>query len=654
MTPFDLLTFTDRLRLKTGLLLVLIGGLAAAQEAPVRYSVSFDQREHHEATIKVLFEDLGSKPLDLRMSRSSPGRYRLHEFAKNVYGITAKDGLGEALVVESMTPSSWRVKEHHGTVEVTYTLFGDLLSGTYSAIESRLAVLNPPATFMWAKGLEKRPVEVRFDLPLGWSVVSQMPEGQAGAIEAPDLAYFLDSPIGLGTFDSRTWRVDSQGRPLPLLDEMAQDDQSTEPQTQTEQSIRLAVHHQGETALVGRYQEQLKGLVAEAGAVFGELPDFEYGRYTFIANYLPFAHNDAMEHRNSTVHSSPESFKGSQKALLHTIIHEFFHIWNVERIRPRSLEPFDFEDLNPSSELWFAEGFTNYYDSLLMVRAGASSLDDFLNDLSVTVNRFMNSPARRFGGAAYMSRRAAFNDRAAWVDPRNEVNTYLHYYFYGEALALALDLELRSQFSTTLDAFMQRVWEEHGVGGLGQEKPYSNSDLEELLTQQTNVEFASQFFESFIAKGGAPDFDRLLSTVGLAVARSQEGKPWLGFAGLTEDSRGVVVQGPTRIGSPLYEAGLGQGDRVLELGTRKLEGLDDVEKALKRQEPGGTIRLVSERRNEWREGSLSLGEDPTLEVVVDPARTNETTAAAREAWIGSQVAPRENAEALEDTDASQP
>ncbi len=645
MLRFNPTSTTLRPLLLVALLLCFVGGSLAAQGAAVRYSVSFDQREHHEAKIIVRFTDLGSRPLELRMSRSSPGRYRLHEFAKNVYGISAVDGLGEALEVEPVTPSSWRVKNHHGTVEVSYTLFGDLLSGTYSAIESRLAVLNPPATFLWAKGLEQRPVEVDFDLPLGWGVVSQIPEGTPGRIEAVDLAYFLDSPIGLGTFDNRSWRVDRKGRPLPpIVGELSGDHEGEAAANGFEQEIRLAVHHQGEAELVDRYQEQLKRLVAEAGAVFGELPLFDYGRYTFIANYLPFAHDDAMEHRNSTIHSSPDPLKGSQKTLLHTIIHEFFHIWNVERIRPAALEPFNFEDLNPSSELWFAEGFTNYYDSLLMVRAGVSSAEEFLGDLSVTVDRFMNSPARNYGGAAYMSRRAAFNDRAAWVDPRNTVNTYLHYYYYGEALALVLDLELRSQFSSSLDEFMQEVWRAHGVGGIGQERPYSNKDLEALLKQHTNEEFAAQYFENFVLTGGAPDFDRLLGTVGLSVVRSQEGGPWLGFAELSADSQGVSVAEQTRIGSPLYEAGLGQGDRILELGDRKLQALGDVERALRGHQPGGSIRLVSERRKEWREGLLHLEEDPTLKVLADPARKTAATSAAMASWIGSQVVPLEPSE----------
>ena len=629
------------------LIAVTASPLLARSDEPVRYQLDLAARQHHEVRVTATFREIGRRPLDLRMSRTSPGRYRMHEFAKNLYGLEARDGLGDPLEVEAQTPSSWRIAGHDGTVEVSYTVFGDLLSGTYSSIDTQGALINPPSVFVWAKGQEERPVEVRIDLPLGWSIVSQLPlTEEESVLRAENLAFFLDSPIGLGTFDVREWQVDAVGRVLPaevpVVD--AAEVEGNEDASEESQTIRLAVHHEGEANLVDRLEADLTAMVAEAAAVFGELPQFDHGRYSFICNYLPYAHDDGMEHRNSTVHSSSAPLSTARSSLVRTLTHEFFHVWNVERLRPASLEPFDFEELNLSRELWFAEGFTSYYDGLLMVRAGLLGEDAFRREWQTKIESFLQSPARRFGGAAYMSTQAAFNDRASWVDPRNTGNTYLHYYAYGEALALALDLELRVRFEGSLDHVMRSLWDEMGRA----EKPYVLADLERHLAEVGSAEFARDVFARFVESGEAPDFESLLAEFGWSLSSARADAPWLGAARLAVDNGGVYIAEDTRFGSPLHRAGLGKGDRLLELGDRQLENLEDVERALRRRAPGDTLRLVAERRLEWLPVQLELGSDPALEITVSREASDEQTA-RRTAWLRSQVEVAESR--LQETEA---
>ena len=165
-----------------------------------------------------------------------------------------------------------------------------------------------------------------------------------------------------------------------------------------------------------------------------------------------------MEHRNSTVMTSQRSIAEGRDALLDTVAHEFFHSWNVERIRPASLEPFALTDVNMSGELWLAEGFTNYYGSLATVRSGVASFEDFVANLEDTINAVVRSPGRRVRSAVEVSRMAPFVDAAVWNDRTNFGNTYLSYYTWGEAIASGLDLTLRSRSGgrVTLDDFMHR------------------------------------------------------------------------------------------------------------------------------------------------------------------------------------------------------
>ena len=149
----------------------------------------------------------------------------------------------------------------------------------------------------------------------------------------------MDSPTEISNFSMRSFEVNGQ-------------------------TINFVLHHNGTEAELDTYFEKVKKVVLQEEAVFGELPKFDYGTYTFLACYIPNASGDGMEHRNSTILTSTRSLaNGGMDDNIGTVAHEFFHCWNVERIRPKALEPFNFEEANMSGELWFAEGFTSYYTS---------------------------------------------------------------------------------------------------------------------------------------------------------------------------------------------------------------------------------------------------------------------------------------------------
>ena len=196
---------------------------------------------------------------------------------------------------------------HSGTVRVRYKVFGDRLDGTYVAIDARHAHINIPAALMWARGLESRAVRVTFVPRIGWKIATQLfPTSESGTYTAPNLQYLIDSPAELSAFTLRTFRVD--------------------------QEFRIAVHQEGTEAEADAFTSGVEKIVREARAVFGELPVFE-APYTVIADFLPDATVDGMEHRNSTVVTAPASVKDDAQLLqmLSGTAHEFFHSWNVER-----------------------------------------------------------------------------------------------------------------------------------------------------------------------------------------------------------------------------------------------------------------------------------------------------------------------------------
>jgi predicted metalloprotease with PDZ domain len=604
-------------------LLLAAAPLRAA--APVRYRLTFPEPQHHWMSVEVTFTELPSAPLQLRMSRSSPGRYSLHEFAKNVYDVRAFDASGAELPTVRPDPYGWTVPAHHGTVVVTYKVFGDRLDGTYLAIDPTHAHINMPAALMWARGLADRPAAVALQPPAGagWRAATQLFPG-AGPFEfvAPNLQYLMDSPIELGPLVLRQFTVAGK-------------------------MIRIAVHHDGSDGAVDVVVGDIERIVRESGDVFGEYPDYEPGHYTFIVDYLPYASGDAMEHRNSTVITAAGSLTRNRIALLDSAAHEFFHGWNVERIRPRSLEPFDFEQANVSGELWLGEGFTQYYGPLILKRAGLTDVRETLSAFEQFITSVVLSPARHIRSAEDMSRMAAFTDQGRTIDRTNWSNTYISYYPFGAALALALDLSLRDRTDgrVTLDDYMRAMWRAHGQPGGSRpgavDRPYASEDAELRLAEiSSDAAFARDFFARFVRGRETPDFATLVGRAGLLLRKAHPGRAWWGTVAL-DGRRGTVrIAEPTAFETPAHLAGLDIGDELREIDGSAVKSIDDVYALLGRRKPGDRVSVVYvDRSGEPRTTVVVLAEDPLLELVAVEAAGGMLSAAQRsfrDRWLSSR------------------
>lgn len=588
---------------------------------PVQYDVSFPNAPHHEAQITATWRRVPPGPLTVQMSRSSPGRYAIHEFAKNVYGVSATGRAGQPLVIQRTDPYSWTIAGHDGTVRLTYTLFADFGDGTYAQVDATHAHLNMPAVFMWAHGYDQQPIRVRFHrFDTRWKIATQLPAAsEPDTFWAPDFQYFMDSPTELADLKLREWRVtDRNGRAA---------------------TFRLALHDPGTEADADAYADKLKRLVPQHIAVFGELPKFDFGTYTFIADFVAQDEHDGMEHRNSTFLTGPMSLNRANFAgQLEDASHEFVHAWNVKRFRPAELEPFDFTRADPTPSLWMAEGFTDYYGPLMVRRSGQSTVDEYLADLSSELNRVVAGSGRAYGSPQEMSLRAPFMDAAVSID-RTNPNTVVSYYAYGDAVALALDLELRQRCKDlTLDDYMRRLWRDFGAVA----RPYRPKDLRDTLAAVTgDPAFADGFFKANVEGDRLPDFAQLLDRAGLVLRPKSPGLAWLGVQRVKADGPELVLDRAPLPGSPLYVAGADRGDRILALGRLEIASEADWQDALSRLKPGEatTVRFV--QRGRTVEAPLSVAADPAVEIVrAETAGSTPTAAqlAFRERWLGPDTA----------------
>lgn len=562
-------------------------------QTEILYEMSFDNALHHEAEIKLKFSKLQIDTLKLIMSQTSPGRYAVHDFAKNIYNLKATDGFGAELKMIHRYPNQWDIYGHEGIVEFSYTLFADHADGTYSGINSAHAHLNIPSAFIWAKGMEKLPVTIKFDLPDKWNAATQLfPTIDWNIYTAPNMQYFMDSPIELSEFEERSWEVESGSEIYKL---------------------KLAVHHQGSSETVDAFTEMIKAVVTEEKTVFGELPDFDNKEYIFIADFVPYVFKDGMEHRNSSIISRSHELNYQIIKSIETASHEFFHSWNMERIRPKSIEPFNFERPVVCNELWFAEGFTEYYEDLILCRVGIINLDQYAEKISSSVDEVLNSPGKEYYGPAEISGFAPYVDGASYRDYRNTPNTFISYYSYGAAAALALDLTLRLKYpEISLDNLMKRMWGKFGR----KEKPYENEDIKSTLAEITNdPDFAGEFFDKFIYGKEMPDFEELLSKAGLTITKKNPGKAYLGNIKIRRANNKSILDESVVKNSPLYKTGIDLGDVLIRIDNVNITDEESIDSVLSEHKPGQTVLIKFEKNGIPQFKEIVFEEDPEIEII---------------------------------------
>lgn len=608
-------------------------GLCFAAEAQnaVNYTFTFPNLVHHEAEVSMVIPQLPAGPVKVRMSRSSPGRYATHEFGKNVYNVKAFDAKGKSIAINQLAGDVYEIPQHGSEIKVTYTLFGNWTDGTYVSIDESHAHLNMPGSLMWAIGMDNRPVRISFpDIKKhGWRVATQLKSEGNNTYFGPGLQYVMDSPTELSDYKETSWEViNTDGKKEP---------------------IHLTIHSDDSQEVIDNFGKMVQRLVLEEKAVYGELPTYDYGSYTFLDDVYPTNSGDGMEHRNSTciVQTTPR-VAGYEKRLLGTFSHEYFHSWNVERIRPKTLEPFNFEHANMSNELWFAEGFTQYYGDLLLTRAGFNTDEDFYDDAAGLINSVLNTPGARDFSAVQASRYAVYADAGVAIDATNKANIFNSYYVYGGAIALALDLHLRTEFKLTLDDYMRAVWLAHGKV----EKAYTIPDLQNILAKLTgNAKFAANFYKKYVYGLDKNDYAALLDKAGLVLRRWHPGKAWAGRIGAQafrgsegaargNNAEGVLIASAIAKYTPAYKAGLDAGDIITAADGNTVKDYAALTELINSKKPGDKLKIAYKNRTGEHETTLTLEEDPAYEVVTyeKAGKTaSDAQLAIRKAWLSTKV-----------------
>jgi predicted metalloprotease with PDZ domain len=506
-----------------------------------------------------------------------------------------------------------------GANELTlfYKVFGDDLSGTFSQLDRRHANFNGHSVFMYVVGHKPDPTTLSIVPPAGWKAVNgyTKTEGQL-RWEFPNYDVMADAPTEVAPdFNAHTFEHEGK-------------------------TYRVVVHSFGDEG--GRRESLVKDVerVVRAQTAMMGTPEFE--GYTFIFHFDPTAtRGDGMEHLTSTqiVVTGPLADRGAYDDAVGTASHEFFHVWNVKRLRPAGLGPWDFTRPVETRGLWLAEGFTNYYGALFMRRAGLIGDERLLADYAGTIGDIEGSPGSRLLSAEESSLLAPFLDRGTHDQRTNLGNTSVSYYPKGETLGLVLDLVIRGRTRgrASLDDVMRRAYEEFYLKGPKESyylrgRGYTNEEFARLASEVAGFDL-TDFFERHVRGVEPPPYAEALAPFGLRFTRVAEEKPFDAGIGLdfraTEPRVNVV-----RAGSPAEAAGVKLGDVLLTLGKTQITASNwrDSLNALK---PGGRATLSVRRARQTVPLEIALPPAPeryTYRIEKDDKATPEARA-LREAWL---------------------
>jgi predicted metalloprotease with PDZ domain len=558
--------------------------------------------------------------IDFQMPKWQPGRYAVADFAANVQEFSARSQ-NRSLAWSKVDDQTWRVQRQGSrTVTASYKVFGDDLSGTYAQLDSGHANFTGGELFMYVAGHKADAVELHVEPPSNWRVVNgRMERPNQRDWKYPNYEILIDNPTEVGP----DWTVD---------------DFSVDGKT-----FHIVIHSRGDEAgRRGAFVRDIERVVRAAMRMWGA-PDFD--NYTFLYHFAADDRSsDGMEHLTSAQIIEPGILadRNAYDNAVATAAHEFFHAWNVKRLRPAELGPWDWTRPASTRALWIAEGFTQYYGVLMYHRAGLQDSTDFLQSLADTISTIENSPANKLMSAEASSLAAPFIDGALHRQRTNLPNTSLSYYLKGELIALNLDLLIRSwtRGQRSLDDVMRRAYEEFYVKSPNTSyylkgRGYSIEDFARVVSEVAGRDM-TEWFARYIRGVEPLPYDEALAGVGLRLVKMPSFQAYTGGLVVDRDDRQAVRLGALRTDSPAEHAGLQQGDILVSIGGASVTR-DNWVTLLNRSKKGDTVPVTVRRFRRLMDFKLVLDEPDHFDYRIEEIPNASAQAKAlRNAWLDAK------------------
>lgn len=572
-------------------------GIDAQTLAPIRYTLRFPQPHTHYVEIEAAIPTGGRPQVEVYMATWTPGSYLIREYARHVEAVTADAG-GRPLSVAKSTKNRWRIATGGAaTVTLRYKVYGREMTVRNNWVESAFAMINGAPTFITLVERAARPHEVRVELPSAWKgVQTALPPiaGSTNAFRAEDFDTLVDSPIVIGNPVTREFTVDGR---------------------------KHVVLFEGDTALIDadRAVADVEKIVQAGRSVMGSLP---YPHYYFMT--MVTESGGALEHKNSYLGMTGRYMtrsRGAYMGWLGTLAHEYFHAWNVKRLRPVELGPFDYENENYVKTLWVAEGFTDYYADILPRRGGVSTAEEFLDGLSGHIEQVQVTPGRLVTPVDM----ASFDTWIKQYRPdENTANTSVNYYPKGAVIAFLLDARIRNATggTRTLDTGMQ--WAMQRYSG---DKGYTPAQFYAVMSEAAGTDL-KDWFARVAESTEELDYTEALEYYGLRFrpVDPKTAPPYIG--GGTRNDNGRLIITSVRRGTPGLDAGLNVDDEIIAIDGVRVRAADGLAARLAQYRPGDRVSMLVARRDRLMTIDVTLGADPgrPWRLELAPDATNEQKA----------------------------
>ena len=553
--------------------------------ATINYQVAMPHPQTHLFEVTLHLEDYSLSTLDLKMPVWTPGSYLVREYAKHLQDFSAMSS-DKALNWHKIGKNHWQIDtDGISQLTVKYRIFANELTVRTNHLDATHGYFNGAAIFFRIPEFDKQPIRVNIQTPPQWQVTTTLPAvEEKNTFVAADFDTLVDSPFEIGTHKLHDFEV--RGKPH-----------------------QLAIWGKGNVK-VEPMIEDIKKIIEVEADMFDGLP---YEKYLFLL-HLSAQSFGGLEHKDSCSLIYKRFGFGDRdqyERFMQLVAHEFFHLWNVKRIRPKELEVFDYDGENYTPSLWFCEGTTSYYDLLIPLKAGIYDVSSYLNNLSKEISRYQTTPGRKIQPVSESS----FD---AWIklyrQDANSPNSQISYYLKGEMITLLLDLMIRFRHKNqrSLDDVMLKLWQQFGKDEIG----YTADELKQIIESVVGTDL-TEFYQRYIHGREELPFNEYLEPFGLELVEDTASEPFLGIKVVSNNAKESIKF--VESDSPAQIAGIDAGDELLAIDGIKVTG-KQLSERLKDYQPQDTVEITVFHQDELRSYSVTLDEPRANKYEVVPVK----------------------------------
>ena len=555
-------------------------------QSAIAFQVSFTNPYAHYVDVEMFISGVKKDKIEIKMPVWTPGSYLIREFSKNVDELSVVNSKNHSLNVEKTSKNTWLITTgKNSEIKVRYRVYAFEVSVRTSFVDASHAFLSPSGIFMYVNGEIKAPATVTINPYKGWTKIStglEPVKGKLNTFLAENFDVLFDSPFEIGNHE--VFEFNASG-----------------------------VNHEVAMYGGGNYNKEnlkrdISKIVVEETAVFGVNPN---KRYVFIVHNFSSG-GGGLEHANSTVLGATRNNYTTEAGytnFLSLVAHEYFHLWNVKRLRPIALGPFNYDEENYTTNLWIAEGFTSYYDKLILHRAGFYSPDKYLEKLAGSITNLENQPGNRVQSVSESSFDAWIK---AYRPNENSRNTTISYYDKGSMIALIMDLEIlnATQGKLSLDNLMRSMYDEYY---LKQGRGFTDAEFKAMAEKIAGKSFDS-LYADHINGTKTIDYSKYLNYAGLTLTDEASGRndPYLGLGTSLKDGKLMVTEVVSN--SSAFKDGINVNDEIVGIDNNRVSELDKI---MATKKVGDKIDVLVNRDGILINYKVTLTKNPNFKYKID-------------------------------------